>query len=215
MKMSDKSANKKRGKKSEKAVSSGVNSVIEEGNGLPSPNELTGLGKVAAKGQGSVKVKEDKDLGHTLKPKPREGVFPDRPIGPGNPPRDAVWKPGKSANPKGYPKGQLHTKTIIKYWLNMKEEIKNPLDPTKILKVKVIDTMTLGLITKARAGDVAAFRELMDRTEGKPIQSNKILLPGTKGLEIKIGFKAPVALTNLTPAPPATNFTIDTKPKEE
>ena len=126
------------------------------------------------------------------------GVNPDKPIGPGNPPADARWPKGKSANPKGYPKGKLQTKTIIKYWLGMKEEIPDPFKPGQFLKVKVIDTMTLGLINKARKGDVASYRELLDRVEGKPVQSTKLLNAHDKVMEITVGFAAP------PPAPSAT-----------
>lgn len=128
------------------------------------------------------------------------GLDPTKPIGKNNPPRSAQFKKGRSGNPKGYPKGQLQTKTILKYWLSQKEEIPNPFKPGETLKVKVIDTMTLGLINKARKGDVAAFREILDRTDGKPVQSNKIILPGgEKTMEITVGFKSPIP----NPAPPA------------
>lgn len=128
------------------------------------------------------------------------GVDPTKPIGRGNPSRAHTFKKGKSGNPKGYPKGQLQTKTILKYWLNQKEEISDPFNPGRTLKVKVLDTMTLGLIAKARKGDVGAFREIMDRVDGKPVQSNKIILPGVeKEMEITVGFKAPTP----QPAPSA------------
>lgn len=131
------------------------------------------------------------------------GVDPTKPIGPGNPPASGKFKPGQSGNPKGYPKGQLNTKTIIKYWLGQEEEIKNPIND-EIVKVKVVDTMVLGLIARARKGDVGAFRELMDRIDGKPVQSNKLILDNKEGGQILVGFMAPRQIIT-KPAPPSAD----------
>lgn len=119
------------------------------------------------------------------------GHFPDRPIGPGNPPRAGQIQPGEVRNPKGYPEGQLHTKTLIKYWLGLEEEIKNPLDPSQTIRVSILDSAILAIVNQARKGNVVAFRELMDRIEGKPVQSTKLLNADDKMLEISIGFAAP------------------------
>lgn len=167
----------KEGKKltpEETRVNSGGNSVNDRVN--PSP------AGVAHNGQGSGTPVPDSGSG---------GINPEIPIGKNNPPAASQFVKGKSGNPKGYPKGQLQTKTIIKYWLGMKEEIKDPVRPGRTLKVKTIDTMTLALINKARKGDVAAYRELLDRVEGKPVQSTKLLGVGDKALQVLIGFAPP------------------------
>lgn len=129
------------------------------------------------------------------------GINPDKPIGPGNPPAAGKFKPGQSGNPKGYPKGQPNTKTILKYWLSQEEEIENPITK-ELVKVQVVDTMVLGLIARARKGDVGAFREIMDRIDGKPVQSNKITLENNEGGQILVGFMAPGQVLT-KPAPPA------------
>ena len=120
------------------------------------------------------------------------GVFPDKPIGPGNPPAKNTFKPGVSGNPKGYPKGRPNAKTVISYWLGQTETVENPL--TKALEtMSQLDVITLKLLEQARKGNIAAYRELVDRTEGKPVQSTKLLDANDKALEITIGFKAPEA----------------------
>lgn len=120
------------------------------------------------------------------------GVFPDKPIGPGNPPAKNTFKPGQSGNPKGYPKGKPNAKTVIAYWLGQTEEIDNPLTGQRET-ITQLDAITLRLLQEARKGNVAAFRELVDRTEGKPVQSTKLLDHNDKALEVTIGFKRPGA----------------------
>jgi hypothetical protein len=117
---------------------------------------------------------------------------PSKPVGPGNPPRELGFQKGKSGNPKGYPKGVPNTKTLIKYWLGIEEDIANPLNPSEIIRVKTIDVMTLGVISKARKGDVQAYNALLDRIEGKPVQSTKLLGADDKTLEIRVGFAPPM-----------------------
>jgi hypothetical protein len=127
------------------------------------------------------------------------GLDPAKPLGPGNPPRSGMFKKGKSGNPKGYPKGQLNASTIIKYWLGQKEVIENPITG-KIERLTQTDIVTLTTIAHARKGNMAAVRELLDRTEGKPVQSTKLLNASDKLLEVMVGFAPP---TNHQPAPPA------------
>jgi hypothetical protein len=73
---------------------------------------------------------------------------------------------GVSGNPNGRPKGTLNRGSIVRRWLEASEQIKNPI--TGITeRLTQYDIITLGLIKKARAGDVQAFRELMDSSFGK------------------------------------------------
>lgn len=70
-------------------------------------------------------------------------------------------KKGEVRNPNGMKKGTLHRKTLIKRWLTVTQDAKNPL--TKELeKLSQADLMTLALIKKAREGDVAAYKTLME-----------------------------------------------------
>ncbi|CAN5660480.1 hypothetical protein BH10BAC3_BH10BAC3_16100 [soil metagenome] len=77
---------------------------------------------------------------------------------------------GQSGNLKGRPKGTPNKKTIIQKWLDTKESVKSPFTK-KEEKLTQFDIMVLGLIAKARKGDVAAFNALLDRLEGRPAQS--------------------------------------------
>lgn len=77
------------------------------------------------------------------------------------------WKKGEpSPNPKGRPKGSRDRATIIREWLNAEESVKNPITG-KRQRLSQSDIMTLALVKKARNGDIAAFRELMDGAFGK------------------------------------------------
>lgn len=79
-----------------------------------------------------------------------------------NPP----WKPGESGNPKGHPKGKRNRSTIARQWLEVSQKIKNPITgETEQLEQQ--DIIMLGLIRKARNGDVQAAKELLDSAYGK------------------------------------------------
>ena len=80
------------------------------------------------------------------------------------------FKKGQSGNPNGRPKGSRNRRTIVRKWLEAKEEIKNPITGETEL-VEQSDIMVLGLIKKARKGDVSAFKELMDSGYGKLMES--------------------------------------------
>lgn len=75
-------------------------------------------------------------------------------------------KPGEVKNPKGRPKGSKNRSTIVKKWLETKERVHNPIT-NKYQRLSQADIMTLALISKARKGDVLAFKELMDSAYGK------------------------------------------------
>lgn len=166
----------------------------------------TGAGKVATKGQQPPK-KEEIPVPPVSVPD-SGGKDPSRPIGRDNPPKGRPFPKGKSGNPKGYPKGQPNLSTVIKFWLNQTEEMAAPWLPGgKTLKVKFLDSMTVALVNKARKGDVAAYRELMDRVEGKPVQSTKLLNAKDQLLQFSVGFTPPPSVNK--PAPAAD------KPKEE
>ena len=67
---------------------------------------------------------------------------------------------GEVRNPNGKPKGTRNRSTIVREWLSVEQEIKNPITGEK-QKLQQSDIMTLALISKARKGDVAAYKELM------------------------------------------------------
>jgi len=72
----------------------------------------------------------------------------------------------------GRPKGSLSLKTILEKYLQA--EIKHTTVEGETLKVPAFDAIVLAQIAKAREGDTPAFRELMDRLEGKPKSSDTL-----------------------------------------
>jgi hypothetical protein len=79
------------------------------------------------------------------------------------------FEKGESGNPNGRPKGAKGRATIARYWLEINQKLKNPITGTEETMSQE-DLMTLALIKKAREGDVAAYRALMDSGYGSPVQ---------------------------------------------
>lgn len=80
------------------------------------------------------------------------------------------WEKGESGNPNGRPKGTRNRASIVREWLEVQQEIKNPITGVTE-KLEQQDIITLAQIKKAREGDTAAFKELMDSAHGKAVQS--------------------------------------------
>jgi hypothetical protein len=70
---------------------------------------------------------------------------------------------------RGRPKGSKNRSTIARYWLEVKQNLKNPLTGENETMSQE-DLMTLALIKKAREGDVNAYKALMDSGYGAPQQ---------------------------------------------
>lgn len=76
-------------------------------------------------------------------------------------------KPGESGNPNGRPKGVRNRKTVVREVMQMLvdgvdlrgEELPDP--------ITAQDAMTMAIMRKALAGDVAAWEKLMDSLHGK------------------------------------------------
>ena len=79
------------------------------------------------------------------------------------------FKKGESGNPAGRPKGAKNRSTIARQWLEVNQSLKNPLTGEQELMSQE-DLMTLAIIKKAREGDVAAYKALMDSGYGSPLQ---------------------------------------------
>lgn len=79
------------------------------------------------------------------------------------------WEKGESGNPNGRPKGAKNRSTIARYWLEVNQNLKNPLTGESETMSQE-DLMTLALIKKAREGDVNAYKALMDSGYGAPLQ---------------------------------------------
>ncbi len=70
----------------------------------------------------------------------------------------------------GRPKGSKSTKTIIRKYLEAVADMKNPMSGD-FENLSYWDAMVLKQIAKAiKKGDTNAFRELIDRLDGKPKQ---------------------------------------------
>jgi len=80
------------------------------------------------------------------------------------------WAKGESGNPNGRPKGTKNRSTIARYWLEVHQNLKNPLTGIEETMSQE-DLMTLALIKKAREGDVGAYKALMDSAHGAAIQT--------------------------------------------
>jgi hypothetical protein len=79
------------------------------------------------------------------------------------------YKKGESGNPNGRPKGSRNRSTIARRWLEVNQNLKNPLTGENETMSQE-DLMTLALIKKAREGDVNAYKALMDSGYGAPVQ---------------------------------------------
>lgn len=79
------------------------------------------------------------------------------------------FEQGESGNPAGRPKGSKNRSTIARRWLEVNQNLKNPLTGESETMSQE-DLMTLALIKKAREGDVNAYKALMDSGYGAPVQ---------------------------------------------
>ena len=76
---------------------------------------------------------------------------------------------GEVRNPNGRPKGSKNRSTIARKWLETMQNAKNPITGIDE-NLSQEDLITLAMIHKARKGDVAAYKQLMDSTFGMPTQ---------------------------------------------
>lgn len=72
---------------------------------------------------------------------------------------------GEVRNPNGRPKGSKNTKTILERFLNLKMKQKNPFTQ-ETEQMTVLELMNLKQIVNALEGDLAAYKELINRHEG-------------------------------------------------
>lgn len=80
------------------------------------------------------------------------------------------YKKGQSGNPKGRPKGARNRSTIARKWLEALENYTNPISgETEELTQE--DIITLAQLRKARKGDSAGYRNMMDSAYGSPDQN--------------------------------------------
>ncbi len=79
-------------------------------------------------------------------------------------------KKGEIRNPKGRGKGVPNAKTRYQRMLNLIEKVKNPVTG-EIEEFTVAEIMDMKVMQKARNGDLPAYKEIMDRLEGRAQQA--------------------------------------------
>lgn len=82
------------------------------------------------------------------------------------------WKPGQSGNPSGRPRGTENSATRLRRLLDAVQTARHPV--TKEMEdFTTLELMDAALIARAMKGDVVAYREVLDRLEGKVPQALK------------------------------------------
>ena len=83
------------------------------------------------------------------------------------------FKKGESGNPNGRPKGVPNSKTRLLRLLELVQTKTNPITGEKE-EFSVAEQLDLVILQKAFKGDLNAYKELMDRLEGKAKQTTDI-----------------------------------------
>ena len=78
----------------------------------------------------------------------------------------------------GRPKGSLSSRTILERFLAITKEMTNPLNGLEET-LTMAELINLKQIANALNGDLAAYKEITDRFEGKLINSQEIKSEGT------------------------------------
>lgn len=76
---------------------------------------------------------------------------------------------GEVRNPNGRPKGIPNSKTRYLRLLTLTEKINNPVTG-ELEEFSIIEQLDMQMIAKARKGDLNAYKEIMDRLEGRAQQ---------------------------------------------
>ena len=79
-------------------------------------------------------------------------------------------KKGEVRNPNGRPKGSVNSKTVLLKFLALRKKIENPFNYGLEEEFSLMELINLKQIANAIDGDIHAYREIMDRTEGKVTQ---------------------------------------------
>jgi len=81
------------------------------------------------------------------------------------------FEPGESGNPSGRKKGSLNLKTILNKFLEIDSGEKHPETGESM---NVYEQSVLAQIKKMKKGDLNSFKEIVDRKEGRAIQTSLI-----------------------------------------
>jgi hypothetical protein len=84
---------------------------------------------------------------------------------------------GVSGNPAGKPKGVQNSKTRLLRLLELVQKKKNPITGVEE-EYTVLELMDMQQVFKALKGDDKAYREILDRLEGRAKQSTEVEISG-------------------------------------
>jgi hypothetical protein len=85
----------------------------------------------------------------------------DYEVGYGRPPKKHQFKPGRSGNPKGRPKGSKNEETILNNLLNRQIEVREAIGRSR--KITVLEAMIMKFIDEALRGNPKAAAFLLNR----------------------------------------------------
>jgi hypothetical protein len=115
---------------------------------------------------------------------------------------------GVSGNPKGYPKGLPNAKTRYKRLLELTSKKANPVTG-ELEEFTQLELMDMAIFNKALKGDMAAYKEIQDRLEGRAAQNLDVT---TKGKELP----APIlgGITKDVPTDNSNGQAVETTPED-
>jgi hypothetical protein len=134
-------------------------------------------------------------------------------VGYGKPPKHTQFRPGRSGNPRGRPKGHRNFKTDVA------ETLKERVRLTRNGKAKNVSTQLAALFRlreKALSGDARALDRLIElaRTYNDEDLTEAAAQPGETDAEILKSYNARLLRTTGHPAPGETDPTDDLEPKQ-
>ena len=95
--------------------------------------------------------------------KEKKGGSSSSGVGYGSPPREHQFKPGKSGNPRGRPKGSLNAATVLG---NMLREKVTVTQNGRRKSLSKFEALMKQQVNKAAAGDTHAFKVIMNLVMG-------------------------------------------------
>ena len=105
------------------------------------------------------------------------------------------FQPGQSGNPAGKPRGTQHSSTRLRRLLDAVQKAKNPVTKQEE-EFTTLELMDAAMISRALKGDVKAYREILDRVEGKPSQPIEHSGIPEQQILINIAYRHPNATTS-------------------